>query len=54
MVVGSIGPVTTEALRAHGIEPDLCPAHPKMGHLLAEVAERAGDLVMRKRGESVH
>jgi uroporphyrinogen-III synthase len=55
MVVGSIGPVTTEALRAHGIEPDLCPAHPKMGYLLAEVAERAGDLVMRKRrGDSVH
>jgi uroporphyrinogen-III synthase len=55
IVVGSIGPVTTGALRAHGIEPDLCPAHPKMGHLLAEVAERAGGLVMRKRrGESVH
>lgn len=55
MVVGSVGPVTTAALHAHGVEPDLCPAHPKMGHLLAEVAQHATDLVLRKRrGESVH
>jgi len=35
-VVASIGPITSEALQAHGIEPDLHPEHPKMGHLVAD------------------
>ena len=48
-VVASIGPVTTEALQGHGIEPDLHPEHPKMGHLLAAVTERARELLQRKR-----
>lgn len=48
-VVASIGPVTTEALQGHGIEADLHPEHPKMGHLLAAVAARARDLLQRKR-----
>jgi len=48
-VVASIGPITTETLQGHGIEPDLHPQHPKMGHLLAAVAERARDLLQRKR-----
>jgi uroporphyrinogen-III synthase len=50
MVVASIGPVCTEALRAHGVEPDLHPEHPKMGHLVAAVARQAADLLRRKRG----
>ena len=49
-VVASIGPITTEALRAHGVEPDLHAEHPKMGHLLAAVASHAADLLRRKRG----
>jgi uroporphyrinogen-III synthase len=49
-VVASIGPITTEALRAHGVEPDLHAEHPKMGHLLAAVARHAADLLRRKRG----
>ncbi len=49
IVVGSIGPITTEALRARGVEPDLHPEHPKMGHLVAEVARQATDLVRRKQ-----
>ncbi len=49
-VVASIGPITTEALRAHGVEPDLHAEHPKMGHLLAAVARQAADLLRRKRG----
>lgn len=49
-VVASIGPITTEALRAHGVEPDLHADHPKMGHLLAAVARQAADLLGRKRG----
>lgn len=50
MVVASIGPVTTEALREHGVEPDLSPEHPKMGHLIAAVARQAPDLLRQKRG----
>jgi uroporphyrinogen-III synthase len=37
-VVGSIGPTTSEALRAHGLPVDIEPEHPKLGHLIAAVA----------------
>jgi uroporphyrinogen-III synthase len=49
MLVASIGPITTTALQEHGVEPDLQPEHPKMGHLIAEVARQAADVVARKR-----
>lgn len=49
VVVASIGPVTSEALRAHGVQPDLEPAHPKMGHLAKELAARAVELLEAKR-----
>src|SRR5213593_2710972 len=49
-VVVSIGPITTEALQGHGIQPDLHPEHPKMGHLLIAVAREADNLLRRKRG----
>lgn len=38
--VASIGPICSEALLACGIEPDLEPQHPKMGHLVKEAAEK--------------
>jgi uroporphyrinogen-III synthase len=38
-VVGSIGPTTSAALRTHDLPVDIEPAHPKMGHLVAAVAE---------------
>ncbi|WP_165251262.1 uroporphyrinogen-III synthase [Paludisphaera soli] len=38
VVVGSIGPTTSEALRAHGLPVDVEPEHPKSGHLVAAVA----------------
>jgi uroporphyrinogen-III synthase len=38
VVVGSVGPTTTEALREHGLPADIEPEHPKMGHLVAAVA----------------
>ena len=50
-VVASIGPITTAALHAHGVEPDLHPEHAKMGHLVAEVARQAAELLERKRRE---
>ncbi|MBI3469207.1 MAG: uroporphyrinogen decarboxylase [Planctomycetes bacterium] len=48
-VVASIGPTTTEALRALGFSVDLEPEHPKMGHLVVAAAERANELLARKQ-----
>lgn len=48
-VVASIGPTTTEALEEFGITPDLEPSHPKMGILALETAERAAQILSRKR-----
>ncbi len=39
VVVGSVGPVTTENLRDRGLPVDIEPEHPKSGHLVAAVAE---------------
>jgi len=38
VIVGSIGPTTTETLREHALPVDIEPVHPKMGHLVAAVA----------------
>ena len=48
-VVASIGPTTSESLRAEELPVDLEPEHPKMGQLVAEAAERSGELLRRKR-----
>lgn len=40
--VASIGPVCTEGLRGHGVEPDFEPSRPKLGVLMRELAERFG------------
>ncbi len=39
VIIGSIGPVTSEALAKHGIPVSLEPSHPKMGFLVREAAE---------------
>jgi uroporphyrinogen-III synthase len=44
MVVASIGPTTSEELRAQGLRIDMEPSHPKMGILVREAAERAASL----------
>jgi uroporphyrinogen-III synthase len=49
ILVGSIGPVTSEELLAHGIPADMEPSHPKMGFLVNEVAQRSADLLAQKR-----
>jgi uroporphyrinogen-III synthase len=49
IVVGSIGPVTSEALREHDIPADFEPSHPKMGFLVNELAQRSAELLQRKR-----
>ncbi|MGH6631601.1 MAG: hypothetical protein ACREB3_17870, partial [Burkholderiales bacterium] len=49
ILIGSIGPTTSEALREHGLDPDLEPTHPKMGFLVKETADRAAELLAQKR-----
>ena len=49
IVVGSIGPVTSEALRERGLPVDFEPEHPKMGFLVAEAARRGRELLAHKR-----
>jgi len=34
VLIAAVGPVTAEAIEAHGVHVDLQPEHPKMGHLL--------------------
>ena len=38
IVVGSVGPTTSETLRAHQLPVDIEPAHPKLGHLVIAAA----------------
>src|SRR3954452_17551294 len=49
IVVASIGPNTSEMLRNEDLPVDMEPSHPKMGHLVNETAERAGEILARKR-----
>ncbi len=53
MVVASIGPTTSERLREFGIVPDMEPAHPKMGYLVMEAAQRSAEILRGKRDASV-
>lgn len=48
-VVASIGPVTSQALREHGVQADMEPSHPKMGFLVKEAAEQSAALRERKK-----
>ena len=49
IVVGSIGPMTSEALRQNGLPVDFEPGHPKMGFLVAAAAQKAQKLLAEKR-----
>lgn len=51
-VLASVGPVCSEALRAHGFNVDIEPEHPKMGHLVAALAKQAPALLRAKRNAS--
>ncbi len=43
-MIGSIGPMMTETLEEHGLPPDVIPSHPKLGFLVRETADRAGEV----------
>jgi uroporphyrinogen-III synthase len=49
MLVASIGPTTSDRLRDLGIAPDMEPAHPKMGYLVSETAQRSAAILRQKR-----
>jgi uroporphyrinogen decarboxylase len=49
MAVGSIGPVCSAELRAHTINVDFEPAHPRLGHLVKEAAVRCAAIVAEKK-----
>jgi uroporphyrinogen-III synthase len=49
VLVASIGPVTSDALRERGVGVDVEPVHPKMGHLVKELAEKAQAVLLTKR-----
>lgn len=49
ILVASIGPMTSEALTRLGVEADIVPKHPKMGHLVMALAEGAAPGLERKR-----
>jgi uroporphyrinogen-III synthase len=51
-VIASIGPMTSEELRHHGLPIDYEPSHPKMGFLVKEVAERCRALLDAKRPDT--
>jgi uroporphyrinogen-III synthase len=48
VVIGSVGPVCTQALEQFELKPDIEPTHPKMGSLIAEVAASARRLLAAK------
>jgi uroporphyrinogen-III synthase len=50
LVVASVGPTTSEALRDYGIRVDVEASHPKMGVLVREAAALAPALLVRRRG----
>ena len=52
VVVGSIGPTTSEALRANRLPIDIEPEHPKSGHLVAAVAARWREVGKARRFET--
>jgi len=49
LAIGSVGPICTRVLQQYGLKPDIEPAHPKMGSLIAEVAASAPDILIAKR-----
>jgi uroporphyrinogen decarboxylase len=49
IVIGSIGPTTTETLRENGLSADYEPNSPKMGNLVREMARRGEALLRKKR-----
>lgn len=50
LVIASVGPLTTEALVAQGLAPDVEPEHPKLGHLMVALGGQGPQKLAEKRG----
>jgi uroporphyrinogen-III synthase len=50
VVIASVGPLTSEALNAAGLPPDIEPEHPKLGHLMVALSAEAARKLAEKRG----
>lgn len=50
VVITSVGPLTSEELRNRGLTVDIECAHPKMGFLVQEAAEKSAEILKQKRG----
>lgn len=50
LVIASVGPLMSEALRAEGLVPDIEPEHPKLGHLMVALGALVGQELAEKRG----
>lgn len=53
IVVASVGPTTSEALRDHDLPVDVQPEHPKLGPLVIAAAAQCHDLLIRKKRISI-
>lgn len=53
LVIASIGPLTSEALVAAGLPPDVEPEHPKLGHLVLALAAQASVKLAHKRAQPI-
>jgi len=49
MLIGSIGPMTSDVLRERGLTADFEPPHPKMGFLVSQAAQQGAALLRQKR-----
>jgi uroporphyrinogen-III synthase len=49
LAIASVGPIMSAALVEQGLEPDIVPAHPKMGILVRAAAEQAATVLERKK-----
>ena len=47
-MVASIGPITSQRLRDHDLPVDFEPSHARMGILVKEASEKAGEILIRK------
>lgn len=51
LVIASVGPDTSDAIRSYGLPVDIQPESPKMGPLIAETAQRAKEILNAKRSQ---
>jgi len=52
IMIASIGPLTSQELKEHGIQVDLEPSHPKMGILVQEAARASSEILKQKRQQA--